>query len=86
MKQQSFKFLFVHLKPEEQIGLHAHKDWELSYVASGAGMRLIGEYSESCRPGALVLIPPNVPHCWSFDKNETDSFGKITTITLCFST
>lgn len=86
MKQQSFKFLFVHLKPEEQIGLHAHKDWELSYVASGAGMRLIGDYSESFRPGELFLIPPNVPHCWSFDKNETDSFGKITTITLCFST
>jgi len=55
VKQQSFKFLFVHLKPEEQIGLHAHKDWELSYVASGAGMRLIGEYSESFRPGELFL-------------------------------
>ena len=86
MKRPLFKYISVHLKPEEQIGLHAHEEWELSYVVSGSGMRQIGDHSEPFRSGELFLIPPNVPHCWAFDKNETDNMGNIATITLCFST
>lgn len=72
----------VRLSPEEQIGLHQQHSWELSLVITGVGMRLIGNHSEPFSAGEVVLIPPDIPHCWYFDKEQTDAQGKIENISL----
>ena len=78
----SYTFDYVHLAPSEQIDLHQDSSWELSYIITGAGMRLIGDTYEPFQEGEVVLVPPGVPHCWYFDENVTDAEGKIENIAL----
>jgi len=49
---------------------HYHSDFELSWVVRGHGTRLTGDNIEPYRPGDLVLIGPNVPHCWHDDEGD----------------
>lgn len=81
----SFFFDHVHISCNEQISLHQQKTWELSYVICGKGMRVIGDTIEAFESDEIILIPPNIPHYWSFNENETDREGKIENITLTFS-
>ncbi len=78
----TYTFHSVHLTPGEQIGLHEQATWELSYVITGAGMRLIGDTTMPFSSGEVVLIPPGIPHCWYFNNSVTDTRGKIANITL----
>lgn len=81
-----YSYSSVHIEPQDQIGLHRQSTWELSYVITGSGMRLIGETTEPFRSGEVVLIPPGIPHCWYFDSKEVDKRGRIANITITFST
>ena len=40
---QPFKYIEVHLFPEEQIGLHEQDLWELIYIRQGQGTRIIAD-------------------------------------------
>ncbi len=44
---------------------HYHPEWELTYVASGAGRLLIGSELTAFAPGQLALIGANVPHFYA---------------------
>lgn len=77
-----FSYESVHLKPNEQITAHQQETWELSYVITGRGKRLIGDTVSPFESGEVVFIPPQIPHCWYFDKEATDEEGKIANITL----
>lgn len=59
---------YIHMtaKPSEQIGSHEHPTWELSYVIRGYGQRTMGSRKESFRAGEVVLVPPDLKHCWTF--------------------
>jgi len=81
---ESFRFDSVHLSPKEQIGLHRQESWELSYIIKGSGTRLVGEKSEPFSSGEVVLIPPEIPHCWYFDGEDVDTRGRIANITVVF--
>ncbi len=81
---QPFTYDSVHLRPCEQIDLHQDSSWELSYVIIGAGTRLIGDTTEIFHSGEVILIPPEIPHCWYFDNQVTDTQGKIANITVHF--
>lgn len=81
----SFSFDHVHILWDNQINLHQQESWELSYVITGRGVRVIGDTIEPFLEGEVVLIPPNIPHCWSFDETIHDSEGKIENITITFS-
>jgi AraC-like DNA-binding protein len=81
-QKKSFSFHNVKLAPSEQIGIHRQDSWELSWVITGAGMRIIGDTTEKFASGEVVLIPPEIPHCWYFDSDTTDRKGKIANITL----
>lgn len=85
-KERSFLFDHVHIYWNEQITIHQQNTWELSYVISGKGMRVIGDNIESFDAGEIILIPPNIPHYWSFDESICDKDGKIENITLIFLT
>ena len=76
---------YVEISPDKQIGLHSQPSWELSYVVVGRGNRLIGNTTSLFIEGDLVLIPPNIQHCWYFLPNITDSNGNIVNICISFS-
>ena len=81
----SFEYGYVCLSPYEQIGYHEQASWELSAVLQGTGKRKIGDTEEDFQAGEVILIPPQIPHGWTFSQEGTDKNGKITNITLTFS-
>lgn len=80
--ERSFIFSNVHIDPKHQIDLHRQHSWELSYVMVGSGIRTIGDTTEPFKCGEVVLIPPEIPHCWQFDEHDVDENGCIANITL----
>lgn len=80
----TFHFDHVHIKWNQQVPLHQQETWELSYIITGSGARIIGDIVENFSKGEVILIPPNIPHCWSFDESVHDSEGKIENITIVF--
>ena len=85
VKEYSFHFDHVRIYWNEQIKFHQQKTWELSYVITGSGTRIIGDTIESFSRGEIILIPPDIPHCWSFDEFDADESGKIENITITFT-
>ncbi len=76
----SLRFDHVKLLPERQLGMHTQPTWELSWVISGHGSRTVGNTLTEFRAGEIVLIPPEMPHCWCFD----DDGLEIENITVVF--
>lgn len=44
--------------------VHSHKNFELNYISSGIGRRIVGDHISGFESGDLVLLSPNLPHCW----------------------
>lgn len=78
----TFHFDHVHIPWDQQVPLHQQQTWELSYIITGSGVRIIGDVVENFSKGEIILIPPNIPHCWSFDESVHDGEGKIENITI----
>ncbi|HDZ06742.1 hypothetical protein LCGC14_0292650 [marine sediment metagenome] len=53
--------------------IHSHKNFELNYITSGTGRRIVGDNISGFETGDLVLLGPDLPHCWELldaEKNE----------------
>jgi len=50
--------------------IHSHENFELNYITSGSGKRIIGNSISSYSEGDLVLLGPNIPHCWDVIPTE----------------
>ncbi|MCF6222484.1 MAG: AraC family transcriptional regulator [Flavobacteriaceae bacterium] len=51
--------------------IHSHKNFELNYITSGTGRRIVGDNISGFETGDLVLLGPNLPHCWEvLDKDN----------------
>lgn len=68
--EKSFRFDHVLLKPKQQIGLHEHREWEISLIIKGCGIRTMGDTDAPFSQGDIVLIPPGMPHCWRFSDDD----------------
>ncbi len=86
IKSNSISYDHVLLKPSEQIGLHHWNSWEMSYVISGEGRRILGDTEEAFSEGEVILVAPEMPHQWIFSPDKTDSDGNIENITISFPT
>ena len=53
--------------------IHSHKNFELNYITSGSGKRIVGNSISSFTQGDLVLLGPDTPHCWDILEFEQDS-------------
>ncbi|HMB65073.1 MAG TPA: AraC family transcriptional regulator [Eudoraea sp.] len=51
--------------------IHSHKNFELNFIASGSGRRIVGDNISRFEKGDLVLMGPDLPHCW-----EALEYGK----------
>lgn len=59
VRQASFDFFW-----------HFHPEYELTYIVSGQGRRLVGDSVEVFGPGDFVLIGPGLPHVWVSEKKD----------------
>lgn len=80
-----YQFDHVRLSPDKQIGLHTQPGFEISYIITGRGTRILGTVTEPFEAGEVVLVPPGLPHQWQFNADCTDTGGCIENITFHFS-
>ena len=52
---------------------HFHPQYEISLIVKGSGQRFIGDNIDTFSPGDLVLIGPNIPHCWISANEQTEN-------------
>lgn len=53
--------------------IHSHTNFELNYVLHGSGRRIVGNNISTFESGDLVLLGPDLPHCWEAYPVEDDT-------------
>jgi len=51
--------------------IHSHKNFELNLIVGGSGRRIVGNHISSYTKGDLVLLGPNIYHCWEVQESES---------------
>jgi len=55
--------------------IHMHKNFELNFICSGYGRRIVGNHVSTYEKGDVVLLAPNIPHCWEAAESGTKKYG-----------
>ena len=75
----SYKYSFItrRLKMDPNSDkIHWHKNFELNYIYSGSGRRIVGNHISSYTKGDLVLLGPDISHCWQVLEPGPDGKGE----------
>ncbi len=56
---------------------HFHPEYELTYILESSGTRYVGNNISSYKKGDLVLLGPNLPHCWKNDSNDKETANSL---------
>lgn len=82
-------FQFPLLKPEDslrtflkkqdtkQAPLHYHPNYEMNFVIKGLGTRHVGNNVEQFEEGDLILLAPNIPHCWKSAHRNDEPYASL---------
>ena len=49
---------------------HFHPEYELTCILQGTGKRYVGSHMDNFTTGDLVLLGPNLPHCWKLEQAD----------------
>jgi AraC-like DNA-binding protein len=69
-------------KQEFDAPWHYHPEYELTYILSSRGVRYVGSSVENFEEHDLVLLGPNLPHCW---KNTGNDNGMASAVVVHWS-
>ncbi|MEI9917291.1 MAG: AraC family transcriptional regulator [Bacteroidota bacterium] len=68
---------YAYEKAEFDTPWHYHPEFELTYIIAGRGIRYVGNGFEYFEENDLVLLGPNVPHCWKNTGKQTANSAAI---------
>ncbi|MEX0288274.1 MAG: AraC family transcriptional regulator [Flavobacteriaceae bacterium] len=77
--QQKTIIGFSYDKPNFEMPWHFHPQHELTYIEESVGTKFVGDFVGPYKPGELVLLRSNLPHCW---KNQLQSTGRSRSIVI----
>lgn len=71
--------VFDRIKASFDFPYHYHPEVELNFVYGGKGyLRMVGDHTENIDDLELVLVGPNLPHCWANDKCKNKKTHEVT--------
>lgn len=57
--------------------MHYHPIYEMNFVIKGLGVRHVGNSIEQFEEGDLILLGPNVPHCWMNQYRHQQQYSSL---------
>ena len=70
---------YYRVKDTFDFPIHFHPEYELNLIYNGAGVRrVIGDHMETINEYELVLVGPNLPHCWEQHECTSKEIHEVT--------
>lgn len=71
--------VFDRIKDAFDYPFHFHPEFEINFIVGGKGIRrVIGDSIEEISNYELVLVGPNLEHCWEIHKCENKEINEVT--------
>lgn len=76
--EDSFQ-VFDRTKDDFDFPIHFHPEYELNFIANGKGVRrIVGDSIEEISEFELVLLGPNIVHCWELHNCKNKFINEVT--------
>ncbi len=79
LSQADSFLVYYRVKDDFDFPLHFHPEYELNFIYNGDGVRrVIGDHMEEIGKYELVLVGPNLPHCWELHNCKNKEIHEVT--------